>query len=309
MSTVSRRAVIDIGTNSVKLLVGEVSSGSVAPLFEDNRLTRLGRGLYEEGLLAESSMADTEEAARHFSQKAESLGATQLRVIATSATRDAKNGDELVERLKQATRVEPRILSGQEEARMVLDGILTDPRLQNRNLLITDIGGGSTELILTRNGELVHERSFQMGTVRILEAVPPQDPPSRPCREGCDRWLDRIFRDEVLPGLSGPIRETGDVTLVTTGGTSTILARIHLETDLFEREKIESVILQRNQVAAIHDRLWSCSLSERQKITGLPADRADVMPAGSAIYLKIFQHLGFKAMNPSTRGLRFGALL
>lgn len=305
----SRRSVIDIGTNSVKLLVGDVDGERVDPVYENNRLTRLGLGLYDTGKLAPQSMLDTYAAVTEFVEAAKEKKSERLRIIATSATRDASNSAELLFRLEEISGITPEIITGQEEASLVLRGILTADDLRNREMLITDIGGGSTELILTRGKELVFQHSFQLGTVRMMEAIHVADPPSPSCLEKAWAILDQFFEEEINPRLKPLILDLDRPDLLTTGGTSTILARISTASEDFDPNRIESTILSDLQVKGISDRLWSLPLEERQKVAGLPANRADVMLAGALIYLAIFKHLGFSRMHPSTRGLRFGALL
>src|ERR1051326_8436814 len=142
-----RRAVIDVGTNSVKLLVAEVSGQRVQPLLEKSEQTRLGRGFYETHFLQPAAIAQAAKAVAAFAALALQWESAAIRLIATSAARDAKNQDELVAALTHAAGVKVEVISGEEEAELVFRGVNTDPKLDGQRLLILDVGGGSTEFI------------------------------------------------------------------------------------------------------------------------------------------------------------------
>ncbi|MGZ4963388.1 MAG: Ppx/GppA phosphatase family protein, partial [Limisphaerales bacterium] len=138
-----RRAVIDIGTNSVKLLVGDVKDGFIAPVSEGSKQTRLGAGLYRHHRLQPEAIANTAKAVANYSIEARQQGAQSILVIATSATRDAQNSQELLDAIKEAAQLRVRILSGDEEAEWVFGGVMTDSKLSAESLFIIDVGGGS----------------------------------------------------------------------------------------------------------------------------------------------------------------------
>src|SRR5205823_378149 len=140
-----RRAVIDVGTNSVKLLVADVAGQRVHPLLEKSKQTRLGQGFYDTHLLQSSAIQQTAEAVASFAALAAQWESASVRLIATSAARDAKNQDALVRALHQAAGLKVEIISGEEEAELVCRGVTSDRRLEGQRLLIIDVGGGSTE--------------------------------------------------------------------------------------------------------------------------------------------------------------------
>src|SRR3954471_1236318 len=193
------RAVIDIGTNSVKLLVAEVSGGRVDPLYEGSEQTRLGAGFYEAHRLLPEAIAKTAEAVRAFVENAERFGPVTLHVIATSAARDAVNQGELVDAIRRATARELAVISGDLEAEWAFSGVACDPKLAEQALLVMDIGGGSTEFIVGAKGERRAGKSFQIGSVRLLEKFPPSDPPTEKERGKCLVWLRNFFAEEIKP--------------------------------------------------------------------------------------------------------------
>lgn len=306
-----RRAVIDIGTNSIKLLVGDVSDGIVRPVDERSEQTRLGAGFYETHVLQPITIARTATAVAKFVAQARELDATAIRVIATSAARDAKNPGDLVEAVRRASGLRIEIISGEQEAEWVYRGVTSDERFHGRPLLILDVGGGSTEFIL---GDQEHHRfrqSFPLGSVRLLEKLRPHDPPSIQDVAGCRDWLQKFLKHQIGPAMESALTDAvrRQVLLVGTGGTTTILARMEKRLAHFTREDIDGTCLAHPRVLEFMVHLWSLPLAERKKIPGLPGNRADVIIMGVAIYEAVMQHFHIDALHISTRGLRFGALL
>ena len=305
------RAVIDVGTNSVKLLVAEVVDGKVIPLLEKSDQTRLGKGFYETHRLLPETIAQTAEAVGTFAQLARTYGVEKVRTIATSAARDALNQAELIEAIEAASSTRVEIISGEQEAEWVFRGVSTDPRLQGHRLLILDVGGGSTEFILGESEHHQFRQSFDVGSVRLFEQLGPGDPPGFQDLLNCRTWLREFFNGQIAPRLEHLLEvEAGTrAQLVGTGGTTTILARIQHQLADFDREKIEGSRVTRSEVQEWMVQLWSISLKERQKIVGLPPKRADIIPMGVAIYEAVMEHFGFPDVYVSTRGLRFGAVM
>ncbi len=307
----TRRAVIDVGTNSIKLLIGEVAEGVVRPIDERSDQTRLGAGFYETHQLQPVPIARTASAVARFVSMARDADAESIRIIATSAARDAQNAEELTQAIQRAAGLRVEIISGEQEAEWVYGGVTSDPALHGRQLLILDVGGGSTEFIVGDHGHHSFRHSFPIGSVRLLERFRPGDPPSLADVAGCRQWLCDFFNREIGPALerilSGEARQ--NVTLVGTGGTTTILARMENKLESFDRARIEGTRLSRQQILDYMVQLWSLSLANRKKIPGLPANRADVIIMGVAIYEAVMQHFNLPELYVSTRGLRYGALL
>jgi exopolyphosphatase/guanosine-5'-triphosphate,3'-diphosphate pyrophosphatase len=305
-----RRAVIDVGTNSVKLLVADVRGRDVAPVHEESRQTRLGRGFYDTHRLQPEPVARTAEAVWEFTEVAREKNADAIRVIATSAARDAVNPRDLTDSIERACGLKTEIISGAREADWAFQGVATDVELARHPLLLLDVGGGSTEFILGRGREKHFAHSFPLGTVRLMEKFPHSDPPKKSeLNAGCD-WLKNFLRQEVRPQLESALQNSnGDLRLVGTGGTTSILARIEKKLDRFDRDKIERAVLTFEQVVAHRKKLWSLPLAERKEIPGLPKLRADVILTGVLIYEAVMEEFGFKELRVSTRGLRFAAVM
>ena len=305
-----RRAVIDVGTNSVKLLVADVSGRLVRPVHEESRQTRLGRGFYETHRLQPESIAHTAASVWEFTEVAREKNAESIRIIATSAARDAMNPTDLTTAIERACSLKTEIISGTREAELAFLGVSTDEELAKQPLLLLDVGGGSTEFILGHGKEKTFAHSFPLGTVRLMEKFPHSDPPKAAEFSVCNDWLKKFLHHEVRPQLEPALKnEPGEIVLVGTGGTTSLLARIENRLDRFDREKIENTVLTLRQITAHRQKLWSLPLAERKEIRGLPKQRADVILTGVLIYETFMTEFGFNQLRISTRGLRFAAVM
>lgn len=311
-----RRAVIDVGTNSIKLLVADLAGLDIRPVCEESRQTRLGQDFYQTHLLQPGPIAKTAEAVADFAGKARSARADSIRVIATSAARDALNSQELVSAIQRACGLSVEIISGEREADWAFRGVTSDPALARRCLLILDVGGGSTEFILGQGDQRQFCQSFPMGTVRLLDQLPHSDPPTAEQLAGCRQRLQEFLRAQVEPRLAPVLfdlaRAPGGqppVELVGTGGTASILACMEAQLTVFDRTKLEATRLTRERVQWHVETLWRLPLEARKRVVGLPPNRADVILTGTAIYEAVMGFFGLPHMRVSTRGLRFAALL
>jgi exopolyphosphatase/guanosine-5'-triphosphate,3'-diphosphate pyrophosphatase len=305
------RAVIDVGTNSVKLLVADVRSGNnVVPLHESSQQTRLGQGFYESHTLQPGAIDLTAKAVADFVNEAQRWQPARIKIVGTSAARDAANKDQLLHAIEAASGIPVTVISGEHEADWAYKGVTSDPQLAARNLLVMDLGGGSTEFILGSGGRRLFAESFPLGSVRLLERIPVSDPPTEAERQTYQREIRNLLENHVAPKLLPRIRELSDpAQLVGTGGTSTILARVELKLRSFSRELIEGTLLSREMVRSETLRLWRTSWDERKKWVGLPPNRADVILPGAAIFDQVMEIFGFESLRVSTRGLRFAAVM
>ena len=307
-----RRAVIDVGTNSVKLLVADVAGPAATPVLEESQQTRLGKDFYETHRLQAEAITRTARAVASLAGKARGLHAASIRVIATSAARDAKNPDDLIDAIQAAAGLATEIISGEQEAEWSFQGVTSEARFVGASVLILDVGGGSTEFILGRARQRLLALSFPLGTVRQLETFPLSNPPTAAefaaCRDGLQAYLGDQVQPQLAatlqsPALSGPLR------LVGTGGTTSLLGRMELQLTTFDRAAIESVQLSLDRLRTLRDHLWSLSQAQRQSLPGLPANRADVILTGIAIYTAVMEVFAIPQLSISTRGLRFAAVL
>jgi len=309
-----RRAVIDVGTNSIKLLVADVSAEQVRPVWEGSKQTRLGKGFYQTHELQPGAISQTARAVVEFVSAARDHQSESIRIIATSAVREAVNPKQLTQAIETGTGLKVEILSGEQEADLVFQGVTTDPALRNQTLLLLDVGGGSTELILGHDQQKDYSASVALGSVRLLETLPPSDPPLAEELSSCRKEVKQFVRKQVCLDLEPLLvnarkKSQAALHLVGTGGTATILARMESKLEDYDRARIEATRLSSQRLRWHVEYLWSLPLQKRKDIVGLPSNRADVILGGILIYEAIMELLAFRELWVSTRGLRFAALL
>ncbi|HLT29606.1 MAG TPA: Ppx/GppA family phosphatase [Myxococcaceae bacterium] len=295
-----RFATIDIGTNSVLLLVAERDQeGRFSPVLERAALTRLGRGVDGTRRLSEEGITQTLAAVEAFAKEARALDIEGLAVSATSAARDATNGDQFLEEARRIADVEVEIISGDAEARLVWLAVQAD--FGGSNLCVVDIGGGSTEVIYgTAQGQRTYARSLDVGSVRLTERFLPSDPPSP---EGLAHLLR--FLGEEFAQLPHP---PAGATVVGTAGTVTTLLSIRDGIEPYDASRVHGARLTKADLVALIERLSRMPLEERRQVKGLEPARADVIVAGALILLAALERLGADVCVVGDRGVRWGLL-
>ena len=233
------------------------------------------------------------------------MGAVEVKAVATSAAREARNGMDLIEAFREVN-VPLTIIEGDREAELVLRGVRSHSDFSDGPLAIIDVGGGSTELLVADETGVRVQHSFPLGTVRLLEQHRPSDLPTAQERAKVIEALDQFLDDQVTP-LLGTVALPA--MLVGAGGTPVFLSRILKETDDLSAMELEALSWLLPEVQSLTDRLWMMSLERRQALAGLPADRADVILFGAAIYEAVMMRCGFHQLRPTLRGVRYGSLL
>jgi exopolyphosphatase / guanosine-5'-triphosphate,3'-diphosphate pyrophosphatase len=280
-------------------------------VLETSEQTRLGKGFYTAHRLQPASIAHTAQVISAYAREAQAHEARSVRVIATSAVRDAVNQSELLEAVRTASGLAVDIISGEQEAAWAFRGIATDPRFAGQALLVLDVGGGSLQVIIGDNAESCYRHSFRMGSVRLFEELNLSDPPKVSERERCDDILNRFIAERFMPAVQAALEPTRHHlrVLVGTGGTCTLLATLQAKMVQFDRDQIELIRVHQTQLSHQCDHLWQLTLAQRRGLPGLPPNKADIILTGAAIYLAIMRALGFDELQVSTRGIRFGALV
>ncbi len=314
LSTISgtgeRRAVIEIGTNAVKLLVADLA-GTLCPLMKLSRQTRLGQGAFRTGYLSLDAVARTAEVVAEFAVRAAELNPTSLRVLATCAAREARNGDELVQAVRRIANVPVEIISGEQEAKYVFQGVTSDSQFARRPVLIVDVGGGSTEWIVGEAGATCFDRSTRLGTTRLLDVLIPADPPTANDLAHCRQTVSDFLQQEVHPELSSVLKSKSfggrTVSLVGLGGALKTLTRLSAARPVAGSG--EPLRLGLANASEQIERLWSLSAQERRQLPGLDPEKADVILTGAVIYEMAMRQFGYQELFVSRWGLREGAIL
>ena len=298
----TRYASIDLGTNTVRLLIATMGSGGIIPLHISRRITRLGGGFTRESGLSPEARQRTVAALEEFASDLARHGVTNLRAVATSAVRDAVNGAEFCAQVLTRTGISLEVIPGEEEGTLTLRGVraaLGDPE---ETLLAFDVGGGSTEFTLAEGGTPRFIRSLPLGVVRLTEGK--QEPAAM--SDKIDRELGGLALE--LAG-AGVVVDPSRTVLVGTAGTATTLAAIDLEMTDYDYRRVNGHWLTRAKVAAILRQLLSLTPRERLAVPGMEKGREDLIVAGGLVTLKAIDRFGFDGMKVSDFGLLEGVLL
>ena len=292
-----------MGTNSTRLLVAAVEGEGVQAIRRESRVTGLGRGLETSGQLATENIEGVYEAVGDYAVEAKRLGAERTVAFATSAVRDASNGDAFLAELRERFSLDADLLDGSQEARMTYRGALSGGQV-GKDTLVVDIGGGSTELIVGSGPEPDFHTSMQVGVVRHSERHVHADPPSTAELEALSDDVGHALEAELsaLPGLRAD-------RAIAVAGTPATLAAIELELEPFEPDVVEGHCLSLASAQQSCSRLASVNLAERQRITGMHPDRARTIVAGVVILIKAMRAFGLSEVEVSERDILYGAAL
>ena len=300
-------AVIDLGTNTVRLLVAQPDGrGGYRSLFADQEITRLGQWLLPDRALQPEPIRRTLRVLRRFREEAEARGVVRTLAVGTSALREATNRDTFLARARDEAGVEVSVVSGDKEAQLTLLGVRAALVDAPGRFLMMDIGGGSTEFLDADGTAILAMVSTGLGVVKLTETYLPTDPPTEAelaaARQAIASRLTRLLAEELRDySPRDPF--------VGTAGTVTTLAAIDLRLDPYDPDRVTGHEITRDRVAALLRELISLPLADRRKISGLEPARADVIVAGALICLTVMDLLGFARLLVSDGGLREGILL
>lgn len=295
-----RVASIDIGTNTILLLIADVGHEVFEPLLEIETVVGLGRGLQQSGVLSPEAMSRGYDTLDQYVGRCRGMGVQKIFTVGTSALRDARNSREFLERVKEKLGLSIEIISGEEEAQLSYLAVTRDLQEPEKMILVVDIGGGSTEFILGRGNHILQWVSLPLGSVRLTERYLISDPVREDEWERMEKAIRRAFVD--LP-RSRELPRT-----VAVGGTATTLAAVALGLKEFSAERIHHFVLKEE---ALQDQLSlyrSKTIDERRKIPGLFPNRADVILAGGAILCLAMEELKCPSVLVSCHGIRYGLL-
>jgi exopolyphosphatase/guanosine-5'-triphosphate,3'-diphosphate pyrophosphatase len=301
----TRYAAIDIGTVTTRLLVADAGPDGVRELSRRSVITHLGDGWTGTGLLSREAIERVAEAVRSFVAEARALGATDIFGVATSASRDAGNSGEFLDAL-EAAGMRPQIIAGTTEAQLSFLGA-TYGR-DGEGILVVDIGGGSTELVVgdvDEDGEIDIEaaRSIDIGAKRVTELYLHGDPPARHELDAANAFITEELRPYFAALRSRP-RE-----LVAVAGTATSLAAIDLELEEYDASRVHGYVLGAHALADMREMLATMTLESRRAVTGLEPARAGVIVAGALILETVLALAGLDSTLVSEQDILYGMVL
>jgi len=302
----TRVAVVDLGTNSTRLLVADVRHGEVREIERRTEITRLGQGVDASGRLAGEAMERVFAAVAGFRSVIDELGASRAVAVATSAVRDAANGEQLRSALEDRYGLEARVISGDEEARLTFRGATGAlPVEDGEPTLVIDIGGGSTELVVGRpGGDPTFQVSTQAGSVRQTERHVSEDPPEPEGLADLALEVQELFETAV----PGPVRESVGQGIAV-AGTATSLAAVDQELEPYDPGRVDGYRLELGACERMMAMLAAAPLPERRAVPGLHPGRAPTIVAGTVILVEAMRAFNLESVRTSEADILHGAAL
>lgn len=273
-----RYAIIDIGTNTIRMMIADKTPAGFSVLSKDLLMVRLGEGIID-GIITDTAIARASVALAKFRLKANSLNTDKIICFGTSAVRDAKNKEEFIKSILFKTGLEIEVISGNTEAQLGFLGAAGE----NGTGGIIDIGGGSTEIIFGENGIINYCKSFQAGVVRWLYKYPNADSIGKKEYDRCANMALNFFSELTLLKPKLPVYGIS--------GTATTLCTMKLKLDKYDASKVQGLILTLDEIEEMTDLLTSIKTEQRKNIVGLEKERADIIPFGAIILTSIMHCL------------------
>src|ERR1700675_3814341 len=294
-------AAVDIGSNSVRLKIARLQAGRLRALHEDREVTRLGEGVFGSGFLTPDSIAETVKVLRRFHRATQQIVTDTVRVVATSALRDARNSQAFLEWVRSATGWVVEIISGLEEARLIHLGLISNLRIDSAPTLMMDLGGGSCELTVSGRGQIRDTVSLPLGAVRLTDEFLRHDPPRKGELKRLQGFVTREV-NRVLPRIvSAKVKN-----VIATSGTAAPLAAT--ASHLRKNGSRQRTVVSRAEMTRIAKRLARLPLDDRRKIEGIGLRRAEIIIAGAVVNHELLDRLHLKGFRYSSLGLRDGLL-
>jgi exopolyphosphatase / guanosine-5'-triphosphate,3'-diphosphate pyrophosphatase len=298
-----RVAVVDVGSNSTRLLVGEVEDGRIDEIVRRSTVTRLGRGVDLSGQLSAEAIEAACEAIAEYVEICRAEGVEKTAAIATSAVRDASNGSAFVAELRERFALSARVLDGEEEARLTYRGATVGGPPAAPTLVI-DIGGGSTEMVVGTGEEVAFHASLQAGVVRHTERHFSGDPPTAVEMEALAGDIRGLI-DEALDAHDEARAAAG----IAVAGTPTSLAAVELGLEPYDPSRVHGHVLALETIQRLLSRFASAPLPERAAIPGLHPDRAPTIIAGAVILIEAMRAFGLERVQVSEHDILYGVAL
>lgn len=297
-----RVAAIDIGTNSVLLVIAEQTADGVRPVLERATITRLGQGVDRTRQLAPAARQRTLDCLSRYADDMAHAGVDVFDVVGTSAMRDASGGDQFQSDAGRILGRVPRVIAGSEEARLTFVGSLSGLDVDG-SVIVFDVGGGSTEIIVGNSAggtlpRVERERSLDIGSVRLFERHVASDPPG-------PAELERA-RTDIADALGDAPEPPPGAHLIGVAGTVTTLAAIEQQLEEYDAALVHGAALSRSSVDALAARLAALPLASRKMLPGLEPERADVIVTGALIVSEVMRWASADTLTVSDRGVRWG---
>jgi len=300
-----RVGVVDIGTNSTRLLAADVAPEGVTVLDRESIVTRLGQGVDATGRLADEAMDRVRDALTQYRERLDALRTERDVAVLTSAVRDAANGPAFVDEVASRFGLRAQVLAGDEEARLTFLGATSERDPDDPTaVVVIDIGGGSTELVEGHGRRMDFHVSTQAGVVRQTERHIKSDPPRHEELEALADDVRAVYAAAVPDDVRAAVDRA-----IAVAGTATSLAAIDLELDPYDPERVHGHPLMRGRIEELLARLAQMPLAERRKVTGLHPDRAPTIVAGCVLLIEALRLFGLQSVEISEHDILRGAAI
>jgi exopolyphosphatase / guanosine-5'-triphosphate,3'-diphosphate pyrophosphatase len=307
-------AAIDIGSNSCRLKIARVVQHRLKVLHEDREVTRLGASVFESGLISPQAMADTLAALKRFYRAVQEFGADQVRAVATSAMRDARNARAFQAWIRDETGWEVEIISGLEEGRLIHSGVMENEDGAAGHCLLIDVGGGSCEISLSQHKRIRDTISMPLGAVRLTEEFLTSDPPTAADIGRMKQFIARELRRAERRNIASLVR-----TIIATSGTAAALAEAaksliktrQVKTTgktVKSAARVDPNLIPTRSIRRLADKLTKLDNSARAAVPGIGPRRSEIIVAGTHVYADILERLALPGFRYSAMGLRDGIL-
>jgi exopolyphosphatase/guanosine-5'-triphosphate,3'-diphosphate pyrophosphatase len=299
-TSLKRVASIDIGTNTILLLIAEMEGGKIKPLFERETISRLGEGVQKNGVLLQAAMDRGVQTLARYLKQCRKMEVQKIFAAGTSALREAKNSGDFLKMVEEKLKFPIEVISGEEEAQLSYLAVAKDLKEVKKPILVVDVGGGSTEFILGKGDRITQWVSLPLGSVRFTEQFLLSDPVQEGEWEKMVREIQKLLMD--IPHSKEPL------SMVAVGGTATTLVSVEQGLKKFIFKKIHHFSLNKEALSNQLLLYRSKTNNERRKIPGLPPARADVVLAGGTILYMAMEDLQCPSILISCHGMRYGLL-
>jgi exopolyphosphatase/guanosine-5'-triphosphate,3'-diphosphate pyrophosphatase len=301
----TRVAVVDIGTNSTRLLVADVSpAGQVSELVRRSTVTRLGEGVDASGSLSAGAIERVCSTLEEYRGEIDSHDCVANLAVLTSAVRDAANGPEFAERIRREFSLDARVLAGEEEAQLTFLGAMHDRSSSSEPTVVIDIGGGSTEFIVGHDSVAGFHVSLPAGVVRMSERHISSDPPAPAQLQELARDVRRVFLEGLPPEQRAPVTHG-----IAVAGTATSAASIAQELDPYDPARVQGYSLELATVELLIARLADMDEARRRSVVGLHPDRAPTIVAGMILLAEALRAFELDCVEVSEHDILFGGAL
>ncbi len=297
-----RVASIDVGTNTLLLLIADIIEREIVPLYNEQVISRLGKGIDADGLIREEAFDKIADVLLNFKAIAQSFNVEKIVAVGTSALRDAKNKVDFLKFIEEKTGIKIKVISGEEEARLTYLGAVSGIKAKNSKISVIDIGGGSTEVITGVGYEVRKFVSLNIGTVRLTERFlkhsPPLEEEINEVRNSLNEQFEKI---KIEFDFSGS-------TLIGVAATVTTIASYDLKLEKYNGEKVNGHRMTFETINKIYEAFRGLSVEQIRKIPQVSSGREDVIFAGILILFEFMKKFNFTEIRASDRGLRYGVI-